>query len=121
MAVFDWAGVDTGREEPNSGLATGSCSRSGTDASRERVRLWTSRRLWAVAEVPSLDVELSTCFGQRLDALRRANRTNTRMRATIKIKLPMLAMTIIARLLLFGDDDVVDDPEVCWRERGLIK
>jgi hypothetical protein len=39
------------------------------------------------------------------------------MRATIKIKPPKLATTMIASLLLlFGEDDVVDGPAVCWQE-----
>lgn len=112
VAVSDRAVIDPKREDPNSGLVTGPCSRSGTDASTEMARLWISRRLWAVVEVPLLDVELSASLGLRLDALRRANGTITSMRATIKIKPPMLATAMIAGLLLF-EDVVVGGVAVC--------
>lgn len=66
MVVPDCAMVDPKREY--SVLVLGSGSRSGTEASTETVRLWSSRRLWTVDEVPLPDVELLTCLGCRLAA-----------------------------------------------------
>jgi hypothetical protein len=87
-------------------LTVGSGSRSGADASAEMVRLWTSRRLWAVDEVPPLDVELLVCLDWRL-ARRRANGTRTRIEATMARKPPTQPTMMIARLFLFGDCEVV--------------
>jgi hypothetical protein len=119
VVVRDCTRVDPKWEDPNSELGSGSGSRRGTDASTERMRLWASRRLCAVVDVPSLEVELWTCLGRRLDALRRANGTITRTRATIKIKPPMAATTMMASLLLSDDDDdvVVDGPAVRLHRR----
>ncbi len=83
-------------------------SRSGAKASAEMVRLWTSRRLWAVEEVPSLDVEPLEGLSLRFDARRRANGTRTRTMATTKRKPPIQPMTMTARLLFFDDCEGVD-------------
>jgi len=89
-------------------------SRSGADASAEMVRLWTSRRLWTVEEVPPLDVELFECLSWRLDARRRANGTRTRTTATRKRKPPTQPTIITARLLLFGDCEEVGVVALAW-------
>lgn len=83
-------------------------SRSGADASAEMVRLWTSRRLWTVEEVPPLDAELLEGLSWRFDARRRANGTRTRTTATRKRKPPRQLTIITARLFLFGDREEVD-------------
>jgi hypothetical protein len=82
-------------------------SRSGTDASAEMVRLWTSPRLLRVADVTSLEDEPSACFFLRLDARRRAKGTIMRMRATMKTTPPMAATTIMTSLFLVGEWGVV--------------
>lgn len=109
--AFDCAVRDLKREY--SVLWFGSGSRRGTDASAEIARLWTSRRLWTVVEVPSLDVELLVCLGWRFEARRRANGTRTRIRATMKRTPPMEATMMIARLFWLDGWDAVDDPVVC--------
>lgn len=78
-------------------------SRSGADASAEMVRLWTSRRLWAVEEVPPLDVELLEGLSLRFDARRRANGTRTRTTAIRKRKPPILLTIMTAMSFLFGE------------------
>ena len=105
VAVSDCAGRDM--KGLYSVLVIGSGSRSGADASAEMVRLWTSRRLWAVDEVPLLDVEPLACLVWRLDARRRANGTRTRMEATMASKPPTQPTMMIAMLLLWGDCEVV--------------
>ena len=75
-------------------------SRSGTEASTERVRLWTSRRLLPVRVVTSLEDEPSACLFLRLVARRRAKGTIMRTRATMKITPPTAATMMIASLLL---------------------
>lgn len=82
-------------------------SRSGADASAEMVRLWTSRRLWAVEEVPPLDEELLEGLSWRFDARRRANGTRTRTTATRTRKPPRQPTIITAWLLLFGECEEV--------------
>jgi hypothetical protein len=81
-------------------------SRSGADASAEMVRLWTSRRLWAVEEVP-LDVELLEGLSWRFDARRRANGTRTRTTVARKRKPPRQLTMITAMLVLFGECEEV--------------
>ena len=88
-------------------LAIGSGSRRGAEASAEMVRLWTSRRLWAVDEVPLLDVEPLVCLVWRLDARRRANGTRTRIEATMARIPPTQPTMMIAMLFLWGDCEVV--------------
>jgi len=105
VVVSDCAVMDLKGEY--SVLVFGSGSRSGADASAEMVRLWTSRRLWTVEEVPSLDVEPLVCLGWRLEARRRANGTRTRTRATMKRKPPTQPTTMTAMLFLFGDCEVL--------------
>jgi len=79
-------------------------SRSGTDASTEIVRLWTSLRLLMVVDVTSLEEEPSACFFLRLAARRRAKGTTMRTRATMKIMPPTAAtMMIVSVLFLAGD------------------
>jgi hypothetical protein len=111
MPASDCAVVDPKREY-SVPLVFGSGSRSGTDASTEMVRLWTSRRLWAVDEVPELDTELLIFLGlswRRLEARRRANGTRIRMAETMTRKPPTQAMMMIVRLFLPGG---CDDPSV---------
>jgi hypothetical protein len=88
-------------------LVFGSGSRSGADASAEMVRLWTSRRLWTVEEVPSLDVELLEGLSWRFDARRRANGTRTRTTAARKRKPPIQLTMITARLFLLDECEEV--------------
>lgn len=83
-------------------------SRSGTDASAETVRLWTSLRLLTVVDVTSLDDELSACLFLRLRARRRAKGTIMRTRATMKRKLPMAATMMMVSLFLLDDRGVED-------------
>jgi hypothetical protein len=97
----------TGLKGEYSVLVFESGSRSGADASAEMVRLWTSRRLWTVEEVPPLDVELLEGLSWPFDARRRANGTRTRTTATRKRKPPRQLMIIIAVLLLFGECEEV--------------
>jgi hypothetical protein len=93
----------TGLKGEYSVLVFKSGSRSGADASAEMVRLWTSRRLWAVEEVPPLDVELLEGLTRRFDARRRANGTRTRTTATRKRKPPTQLTIMTATLLLSGE------------------
>jgi hypothetical protein len=111
MAASDCAWADPKREYSALPVFR-SGSRSGTDASTEMVRLWTSRRLWAVDEVPELDVEPLAPLGWRLEALRRAKGTRIRTAETMARKPPMQATIMIVRLFLFGGCDVVDGPSV---------
>lgn len=97
----------TGLKGEYSVLVFESGSRSGADASAEMVRLWTSRRLWTVEEVPPLDVELLEGLTWPFDARRRANGTRTRTTATRKRKPPRQLMMITAVLLLFGECEEV--------------
>lgn len=79
-------------------------SRSGTDASAETVRLWTSVRLLKVVEVTSLEDEPSSaCLFLRLEARRRARGTIMRMRATMK-RIPPIAATMMMASLFLGDE-----------------
>jgi len=75
-------------------------SRSGTDASAETVRLWTSLRLLRVVDVTSLEDEPSACFFLRLEARRRAKGTIMRMRATMRRIPPTTATMMMVRLFL---------------------
>lgn len=88
-------------------------SRSGTDASTERVRLWTSRRLLPVRVVTSLEDEPSACLFLRLEALRRAKGTTMRTKATTKITPPTAATMMMASLLLDDDWWVEDGVALC--------
>lgn len=84
-------------------------SRRGTDASAERVRLWTSLlRLLTVVEVTSLEDEPSTCLFLRLRARRRAKRTIMRTR-TMMMRRPQTTATMIMVSLLLVDDLVEDE------------
>lgn len=96
------------REYSGAGVVK-SGSRSGTDASAETARLWTSRRLLKVVDVTSLEDEPSACFFLRLEARRRARGTIMRMRATTKRTPPMVATMMMASLFLTGEWTV----EVC--------
>lgn len=105
VVTSDWA--VTVLKGEYSVLVFESGSRSGADASAEMVRLWTSRRLWAVEEVPPLDVELLEGLIWRFDARRRANGTRTRTTVTRKRKPPRQLTTITAMFVLFGECEEV--------------
>lgn len=101
MVTSDCAETDLKGEY--SVLVFESDSRSGADASAEMARLWTSRRLWAVEEVPPLDVELLEGLRLRFDARRRANGTRTRTTAIRKRKPPILLTIMTAMSFLFEE------------------
>jgi hypothetical protein len=119
VMVCDCAVADPKREY--SALPVfGSDSRSGTDASTEMLRLWTSRRLWADDGEPELDTELLTSLGRRLlKARRRANGTRIRMAETRTRKPPTQATMMIVRLFLSGGCDGVADPSVGLRSGNV--
>ncbi len=88
-------------------------SRSGTDASAEMVRLWTSLLLWRVVDVTSLEDEPSACLFLRLEARRRAKGTIMRTRATMKRTPPTAATMMMGSLFLFGEWGAEDGVAVC--------
>jgi hypothetical protein len=112
----DWGFVGSGwvvripsvpKREYSGPVVLESGSRRGTDASTERVRLWTSLRLATVVEVTSLEDEPSTSLFLRLRARRRAKRTITKMRTMVKRR-PQTAATMMMVSLLLVDVWVED-------------